>query len=420
MRILFFSHYYPPENNAPAVRTAAHCKAWAAAGHDVTVITCAPNHPTGKLFPGYSNKLWQKETIDGVAVIRVFTFLAANKGFARRILNYISFMLAAVLASVFVRRADVVIATSPQFFCGWAGVFGRLIHRAPFVLEVRDIWPESIVAVGAITNRWIIGFLEILERLMYRSAARIVTVGRGYREQLTARGVPESKISVIYNGADLPEFSRSADEPASGVRPQGSSFVCTYVGTVGMAHGLGIVLEAAKILRERGHADVGFLIVGDGAEREKLEEQAAAAGLSQVQFTGQVPRSLIPGILAATDCCLVHLKDTALFSTVIPSKIFEMLCAKKPIIIGVRGEAEEIVVEAGAGVSITPGSAVELAEALIELKETPERLAALGRAGRKFVEQNFNRQAFAEQYLELMQELLGSKKPSAQVFEKAA
>ncbi|MCB0346848.1 MAG: glycosyltransferase family 4 protein [Bdellovibrionales bacterium] len=405
MRILFFSHYYPPENNAPAVRTAAHCRAWAAEGHDVTVVTCAPNHPRGELFPGYKNKFFQQETVDGVKVVRVYSYLAANEGTFRRILNFVSYMVSAVVASFFLRRADVVIATSPQFFCGWAGVFARLIHRAPFILEIRDIWPESIVAVGAMKNRFIIRLLETLERIMYWSATKIVTVGKGYKSQLCARGVPEKKISIVYNGADLDLFQQG--DPAEFALPFPSTvkFICTYVGTVGMAHGLSVALEAALKLREEGRSEIGFAIVGDGAERSNLEAEARRLGLSNVVFTGQVPRTAIPSILRQSSCCLVHLKNTQLFTTVIPSKIFEMLAAEKPIIIGVRGEAREIVEAANAGVFMTPGSATELATIAAKLSSDSELLARLGSSGKSFVEQEFSREHFANEYLHLIESL---------------
>lgn len=409
MRILFFSHYYPPENNAPAVRTAAHCKAWARNGCDVTVVTCAPNHPRGELYEGYANKLFQRENEDGVEIVRVYSFLAANKGTFRRILNYVSFMLSAVVASLFIKKADVVIATSPQFFCGWAGVFAKFIHRAPLILEIRDIWPESIVAVGAMRNKGVVRFLEWLEKLMYRAATHIVTVGRGYREQLRERRVPEEKISIIYNGADLDLFERGSD--ASLNFPADVSFVCTYVGTVGMAHGLSVVLEAAEKLRARGRTDIGFVVVGDGAERSELEQRARQSGLDNVVFTGQVPRSAIPGILAQSSCCLVHLKNTELFSTVIPSKIFEMLAAEKPIIIGVRGEAREIIESAGAGVFMTPGRADELAAISCTLADNRALLSKLGRSGKQFVEKNFSRKYFAECYRDLIETVVAGKVP---------
>ena len=209
MHILLFSHYFPPEVNAPATRTFEHCRRWVAAGHQVTVVTCAPNCPNGIVFDGYRNSWRCEERVEGIRVIRVWTFLAANRGFLRRIANYLSYMVSATLYAVWLKNVDVVVATSPQFFCGWAGVLCRWVRRWPFVLEIRDIWPESIVTVGAMKRSRIIRLLEWLERRMYRAANHIVTVGSGYRRQLLDRGVPADKVSVIPNGVgDVPPTSR--------------------------------------------------------------------------------------------------------------------------------------------------------------------------------------------------------------------
>ena len=208
LRILFLSHYFHPEGNAPATRVTEMTRRWAAQGHDVTVITGVPNVPDGVVYPGYRNRWLQRETHAGVEVVRVWTYLAPNKGTARRILNYVSFMLTAALAGLFVRRPDVVIATSPQFFCGWAGVIVTALRRLPFVLEIRDLWPESIEAVGAMRNRRLLRFLEWLEQRMYAAASRIVTVGDGYRAKLIERGVDPERIDVIPNGVDLARVPR--------------------------------------------------------------------------------------------------------------------------------------------------------------------------------------------------------------------
>jgi colanic acid biosynthesis glycosyl transferase WcaI len=196
VRILFLTHYFPPEVNAPATRTFEHCVRWARAGHDVTVVTCAPNCPGGVVYPGFRNA-WrpQVEWVEGVRVVRVWTYLAPNAGTVRRILNYLSYMASAVLASLRLPRPDVVIATSPQFFCGWAGVLVARMKRRPLVLEIRDIWPESIRAVGAIRRRPLLRLLEKLERRMYLAADHVVTVGQGYRERILQRADVADRIS---------------------------------------------------------------------------------------------------------------------------------------------------------------------------------------------------------------------------------
>src|SRR5690606_4674938 len=261
MKILFFSHYFPPEVNAPASRTYENAKRWVKAGHQVTVITCAPNAPRGELFKGYRNRLRSVESVDGIRVVRVWSFIAANKGTWRRIVNYLSYMVSACVAALFEKRPDVMVATSPQFFCGWAGVLVHWLRRWPFVLEIRDIWPESITTVGAMKKGRAIRFLEAMEKRMYAAARHIVAVGTGYREHLGAKGVPGGKVSVIYNGVDLETFRPAPKDPAF-LRRFGleGRKVCGYIGTVGMAHGLEIMIKAAEKSRDLPWT---FLIVGD-------------------------------------------------------------------------------------------------------------------------------------------------------------
>ncbi len=300
MHILFLSHYFPPEVNAPASRTFDHCRRWVAAGHEVTLITCTPNCPSGVVFEGYRNAWLQRETVDGIRVLRVWTYLSPNKGFLKRITNYVSYLVAATLCAMTVRRIDVIVATTPQFFCGWAGVLCGWLLRRPLVLEVRDIWPESIVTVGAIKSHRMRRLLEWLEIKMYAGARRIVTVGDGYRTRLLDRGVPEEKIAVIPNGVDTRQFvPRPHFSPLSMAAGDDRKFVCSYIGTVGMAHGLDVVLRAAEKLRNWGRTNVEFRIVGDGADRQELEREARSRRLDNVVFTGLVPKSRMPEVIAA-------------------------------------------------------------------------------------------------------------------------
>ncbi|HUT91819.1 MAG TPA: glycosyltransferase family 4 protein [Thermoguttaceae bacterium] len=408
MRILFLSHYFPPEVNAPAIRTFEHCIRWARAGHDVTVVTCAPNCPDGVVYPGYKNRLRrQVEFVDGVRVVRVWTHLAANDGTVRRIVNFLSFMLSAVLASIRLPRPDVVVATSPQFFCGWAGVLVSRLKRIPLVLEIRDIWPESIWAVGAMRNRWLRRILEMMERWMYQSADHIVAVGEGYRANILEKVSIPDRISVIPNGVDVRRFvPRQPD--AEFLRTWGleNKFVCSYVGTIGMAHGLEVVLEAAKILRQKGRHDISFCLVGEGSQRKRLEEEANQAGLNgMVAFTGRQPKEQMPAILASSHACLVHLKGCRLFGTVIPSKIFETLAMARPVIMGVRGEARDIVMEAGAGVEMEPDSPESLAQAVETLADNPDFASRRGQAARDYVVKHFNRDELAARFLRLLRRL---------------
>ena len=406
MRVLFLSHYFPPEGNAPATRVSEMTRRWVAAGHEVQVITCAPNVPDGVVYEGYENRLSQRESFHGVEVHRVWTYMAANKGTARRIVNYVSFMLTASIAGLLARRPDVVIATSPQFFCGWAGVIVSALRRAPFVLEVRDLWPESITAVGAIRNERIIRALEWLELRMYAAARHIVTVGEGYRAKLRERGVPEGVISVIPNGVDLASFRPPEDaEAGRALRDEfdlGDRFVCAYVGTVGMGAGLDVAIRAARRLRDAGDAGVRLLVVGDGAEREALAAQAREEGLDSVVFTGRLPKARMPEVLAAADACLVHLTRTDLFKTVLPSKIFEASAMKRPIVLGVEGFAAELVGSAGAGICIEPENEGELLDAIAALRGDPALARRLGESAYDNIAKRYAFDALASEYQRLL------------------
>ncbi len=287
MHILFLTDNFAPETNAPASRTHEHTKRWVAAGHRVTVVTTAPNFPAGKIFEGYRNRLWQRETIDGVEVIRLWTYIAANKGFLRRTLDYVSFMVAAILATPFLPRPDVIVATSPQFFTPCAAYVMAFLKRRPWVFELRDLWPDSILAVGAMKETGLIRALRRLEYFLYRKATRIVSVTNSFREVLSGNGIDASKIAVVQNGADL-EAYLPGERPARLVEKfscQGK-FVAAYVGTIGLAHGLGTMLDAAEILR--GRDDIAFVLVGAGAQGEDLRAEIARRGLGNVHFAGSV------------------------------------------------------------------------------------------------------------------------------------
>ncbi len=410
MRILFLSHYFPPEANAPASRTYDHCARWVRSGHDVTVVTCVPNCPDGKVFDGYRNRRrMQEEWIDGIRVVRVWTYIAANAGTLRRIVNYLSFMFSAVVACLRLERPDVVVATSPQFFCGWAGVFVSWLKRRPLVLEIRDIWPESIQAVGAMRNRWLLRVLEFLERRMYRAASHIVTVGDGYRSRIVEKAAVDDRISIITNGVDLDRFRPQEPDPRFvHMWNLEDKFVCSYVGTIGMAHGLEVVLDAAEVLKRQGRDDVCFCLVGDGARRAELQEAAERRGLDDtVIFTGRQARDEVPYILASSNACLIHLRGCELFGSVIPSKIFETMAMQRPIIMGVNGQARDIVLNADAGLPMEPDSAASLVEAVETLADRPEFCARLGENARGYVERHFNRDHLAAEYLHVLGDVCG-------------
>ncbi|HCE42094.1 MAG TPA: glycosyltransferase WbuB [Lentisphaeria bacterium] len=401
--ILFLTHYFPPEGNAPASRVYEMAKCWIKDGQRVTVITGVPNVPDGIVYEGYKNRLYQKETIDGITVIRVWTYIAANKGTLRRIMNYLSYMSSSVLAGLFVRSPDVVIATSPQFFCGWAGVILSKLRRRRFILEIRDIWPDSIIAVGTSMPKLLIKMLEVLEILMYKAADTIVTVGDGYKDQLTAKKVHAGKIAVITNGADTAIFKPSPRNQAV-ISQYGlmDKFVCSYVGTIGMACGLDIVIDAAEKLRAGNNGRIAFLLVGDGARRHELEQLAKDRKLNNVIFTGRLPKEDIPSILSASDANLIHLIKNDLFKSVLPSKIFEAAAMKNPIIIGVQGYAADFVRTIEAGICIEPGNSDELLDALEKISGDGELAERMGQKGYENIIRHYTRESLAKKYLEII------------------
>jgi glycosyltransferase involved in cell wall biosynthesis len=413
MRILFLSHYFPPEVNAPASRTFEHCREWVRCGHQVTVVTCVPNHPRGVVYPGYRNRLWQRETRDGIDIIRLGTYISANEGFARRSLGYLSFLIACVCAVPFLPRADVLITTSPQFFNGLAGYPVKLLKRIPWVLEIRDLWPDSVLAVGAVKNRLLIRLLSGLERFAYRRCDHIVPVTEAFRRHIVAKGIAPEKISVVRNGVDLSLFAGDADPQELRARLGfEGKFVVSYVGTHGMAHGLETVFNAAAQLRS--HAHIVLLLVGDGAERERLLALRDQLGLTNVTMLEQQPKQLMPQVWALSDASLVLLRKLPLFETVIPSKIFESMAMGRPIILGVGGEAREVMEEGNAGLAIEPESSAGLCAAVLKLADDPALRARLGANGRAYVAAHFDRRVLARRFEAVLKQLpLPTEKKSA-------
>ena len=401
MRILFLSHYFPPEVNAPATRTFEHCQEWVKQGHNVTVISCVPHHPMGKVYPGYKNKFYQVEDKGGIKAIKVLTYVTANSGFLRRTINYVFYMIMAIIIVPFVSKADVVISTSPQFFNGLAGYFVSRIKRCPWVLEIRDLWPESILAVGAIKNAYIIKILEWLERFVYRNADHIVPVTYAFKKHIEQYVGDARKITVIRNGVNF-ELFKYQDKNKELARLIGveNKFVASYVGTHGMAHGLNIILEAAERLKDQ--PKIVFLMIGDGAEKWKLIAEKEKRHLDNVIMLDQQPKEMMPDIWSITDVSLVLLKKQNLFLTVIPSKIFESMAMSKPIILGVRGESEALLKEGNAGVCIEPENVNELVNAVTTLSCNADLYNKYANGGFIYVKKHFDRKKLAKEFSDVL------------------
>lgn len=383
MHILFLTDNFPPEVNAPASRTFEHCRKWVQTGHRVTVITCAPNFPKGKVFAGYNNRLWQTEMMDGIQIIRVWSYIAANSGFVKRILDYQSFMVSAVLAAVFVRRVDVVVGTSPQFFTACGAWITGCLKRVPFVFELRDLWPESIRAVGAMKSPLCLGALERLELFLYRRAALVVSVTHSFKKNLIARGIDPTKIVVVTNGVDgerfKPQPKDSLLEDEFALR---GKFVAGYIGTHGMAHGLETLLEAAgRLQSDPDGRTIVLLFLGDGANKGKLMAQAREMDLVNVRFIDSVPKEQVPRYWSLLDVSIIHLRKTPLFATVIPSKLFECMGMGIPVLHGVAGESADIVRREGCGKVFEPEDVTSLCSELLAFKTDSALLNACRQQG---------------------------------------
>ncbi|AGX86608.1 glycosyltransferase [Candidatus Symbiobacter mobilis CR] len=404
MHILFLTDNFPPEVNAPASRTFEHCREWVKAGHQVTVITGAPNFPKGKVFDGYRNRLWHEETMVGIRVIRVWTYITANEGFAKRTLDYLSYMVTGFLASLFVRRVDIVVGTSPQFFTVCAAYACGLFKCVPWVFELRDIWPESIRVVGAMKASKVLDLLEKVELFLYRKASAIVSVTHAFRTALMRRGVDGNKIHVVTNGVDITRFSPTEKDTAL-LQQYGlqGKFVAGYIGTHGLAHALDTVLDAAKALKSAPDGDrFRFILLGDGANKTALRQRAQAEGLDSVIFVDSVPKDQVVRYWSLLDASIIHLKKDKLFTTVIPSKLFECMGMAIPVLHGVQGESAGIVEREDVGLLFEP----ENPEALIQnLRRLADESLLLNRfkANGPIAAKHYDRVALATNMLNILE-----------------
>lgn len=379
MRILFFADNFKPETNAPATHIYERCRYWAAWGHQVTVITGAPNFPEGRVYPGYKNRLRSIEMIDGIRVIRGWTYITANEGTLRRTLDYASFVPSAVLNTLGEERPDVVISSSPQLFTTLAGVIFSKLRGVPHVFELRDIWPASIAAVSGLKPGRMIRMLEKLELWLYDNSRRILSFTESFKHDLTSRGVAPEKIDTVINGASLDLFSpqRERDEELEQKLNLQRRFVVGYLGTWGLAHGLENVIDTALLLRDQ---PVTFLFVGGGAARDMLTELVARHRLTNVLLIPRVDKKELARYWSLCDASLVHLKNDPLFATVIPSKIFESMAVGLPMLyVGPPGEGDKIVLEHNAGLVVPPAQPEQLAAATLQLMEQPELRTTLAR-----------------------------------------
>lgn len=392
LRILFVSQYFPPEVAAPAVRAHETCREWAQLGHDVTVLCGFPHHPSGVIPPRYRRLLVKRETLDGVKVIRTWLHAAPNKGVLRRSLSYLTFMLSAIVTGALtVRKPDVVIGTSPQMLTGVAAWALSRIKGCPFVFEVRDLWPDALRAVGLKIPGILFAALKSLELFLYDRAEQIVVVTESFKRMIGRSAVRSRNVVVVPNGVDLTAFS-PGEGGAEGV---------AYIGTLGLAHKLDFLVEAAAAMK-----DTNFNLIGEGADRERLESLARRLGADNLRFWGLQPRKLVPSLIRRMDICVVALRKSRLFTSFIPSKMFEVMACGRPLILACEGEAAEIAERSGAAIVIAPEDIGSLRTAIRKLMNSKRLRTSMGHAGRRFVEEHYDRNRLSRKYLEILKRVI--------------
>ena len=404
MHILFLSDNFPPEGNAPASRTYEHASQWVKSGQKVTVITCAPNFPDGVIFNGYRNKWITKELINGINVWRVKTYISPNKGVFKRILDFISFMISSLIFGLFSRKIDIVIGTSPQFFTVISGFILAKLKRVPFIFELRDFWPESVTAVGAMNDNMLIRLIEKIEMFLYKYSDHIVCVTNSFKQILIERGIDKNKISVALNGVDQTLISTTPKSDLLEELDCNNDFIIGYIGTHGMAHCLETIVDVAEILSD--HTDIVFIFVGGGAAKDGINRYIKSKNITNIISIGRQPKEHIDFYLKKCNISISHLKNIDTFKNVIPSKIFESMEGGIPMLLAIpEGEATELVVEAKSGITAIPENPVDIAQKVLFLKENPTMLRSLSESS-KISSLKYSRKEIASSILKTFHSIL--------------
>ena len=412
MKILYLSQYFPPEMGAPAARVSELSRLWVKAGHDVTVLTGFPHYPTGVVPQEYRAKLRRliiREDFDGARVERTWLAAFPNRKTWERILSHASFTVSAALRGSFLDSSDVVIATSPQLLGCLAGLWISILKRVPLVFEVRDLWPESLTLdANSRFNRMVRKVLSKISNLLYRRSRHIVVVTPAFKKYLIEHyNVAPEKISIVMNGVDPDVFTPNGETDSVVKEFQlDGRFVVSFIGILGNAHGLSTVAYAAARLQET-QPQVLLLLVGEGADKSNVQALVREMGLKNLRVIGQQPRSKIPALIRASSACMVLLKKSEVFKTVIPSKVFEFMACGRPVILGAEGQARELVKTADCGVCVPPEDSAALAGAIEQLYSDGELRRRLGGNGRNYAVRCLAREQTARDYIAILQRVAG-------------
>ncbi len=403
MNILLIHQFFASLDEPGGTRHHELARRLADLGHHVTIIASPVSYLTGASKKG--RVPWVQCQPDGecITVLRAYTYQAFHRSFVHRVISFISFMLSSFIIGLGVRDVDLVWGTSPPIFQGATAWALARLKRVPFLFEVRDLWPAFAIAVGVLRNKILIRLSEWLERFLYRQAQVVVVNSPGFIAHVQRRGARQ--IELVPNGADLAMFDPDADgmafRAAHGLEGQ---FIALYAGAHGLSNDLHVVLEAAVRLGER--KDISIVFLGDGKEKPALQQRAQELGLSNVRFLAPIPKTEMPAALAAADACIAILKPIEMYKTTYPNKVFDYLAAGRPVVNAIDGVIRTVVEQAGAGISVPPGDAAALAQAICALADDPSGRQEMGRRGRAYLAQHFDRGALANQLAALMESMV--------------
>lgn len=406
MRILLLTQWFDPE---PTFKGLVFARELQALGHEVEVITGFPNYPGGKLYPGFRQKWLSRSVIDGVPVTRVPLYPSHSGSAIKRVFNYVSFMLSSCLYGVFgAKKADIIYVYHPPITAGLSAAVIGFLRRTPFVIDVQDLWPDTLRSTGMINNERALALAGKVCNWTYRRARHVVVLSPGFRKILIERGIPAERLSVIYNWCD--EQALAVDSAATvDTSYMDGHFNVVFAGNIGKAQALEAVIHAAQIVWERDKS-VRFVFVGAGVEVESLKALAARLDVRNLRFVPRVPMSEVGTILSRADVLLVHLKNDPLFSITIPSKTQAYLAVGKPVLMGVSGDAADLVTEAGAGMAVAPENPEAIASATLHLAALPaserKRMAENGMA---FYSRNMSLKIGSRKFANLFEQLIRSR-----------
>jgi glycosyltransferase involved in cell wall biosynthesis len=393
----------------PTFKGMVFARAMHERGFEVEVVTGFPNYPGGRLYPGYRLQLIRREIKDNVSITRLPLFPSHDQNAIRRSANYISFCISvSIYLTLFAKRADIVYVYHPPLTVGLAAAFAKIFRKTPMVIDIQDMWPDTLKATGMIRSNWILKIVDVFCRWLYRQVSHIVVLSPGFRKLLIARGVPENKITTIMNWADEAAIISPKGQTSIAIHPAGK-FRVLFAGNMGRAQALDNVIDAARIVAENCSI-VEFVFLGGGLEVNHLKKRATDTGLSNVIFLPPVPMADVGSYLAAADCLLVHLRDDPLFAVTIPSKTQAYMAAGKPIIIAVEGNAAELITQSNSGIAVPPNNPGALSEAVLRLARCPkDELERMGSAAKDFYDANMSLARGADAFASLFRQTLVTK-----------